>query len=820
MKTRLTVAVGLLLCVSWAAASSRLTVLHSFGSPDYSAAYPSAALLVGSDGALYGTAGEGGAGGGGVLFRVNRDGSGFRVLKSFGIGSNDGRRPVGGLVEGADGALYGTTEKGGAYDCGTVFRVNKDGSGFAVLRSLSGWDGRLPVAKLLLASDGLLYGTASAGGDTNDAGVVFRLTTAGGDFAVLTRFGKTNGVAPEGPLLEASDGRLYGTTCFGGASNLGCVFRIERSGGNFEVIRSFTREVTSGYWPVGGLVQGADGRLYGVTCAGGSNGVGTVFSVNTDGSGFSTLVHLRAGVAARPADSLILGSDGLLYGSATVGAGSNSAVVYRADPADGSLQVLANLAVADALPWALTEAGDGYLYGVTQVGGRTGVGMLFRVAKDGLGLTTLLDFSRSGGDGTSGYAALTIGSNGRLYGVTRVGGSEGGGAVFSVQPTGQDYRLLASLGADGGGRESVGALLEGSDGWFYGTTVFGGMSNWGTIFRLSKDGVEFNQLYDVTNSSAGFAPRAGLVEHGGAIFGLMSEGADPASGGALFRFDPAALTFDALTTFAATNGANPLHSLTPLGDGYFYGTMAFWGAPTNGGTIFKTPGGTGYANLVTFSPGDTRGANPCSPLLAGPDGFLYGTAYGGGTTNNYGTVFRVKPDGQQFQVLHIFGQFSTDGRHPCGRLAFGSDGAIYGTTERGGQRDMGTLYRVNPDGSGYAILASFDATTGKWPRGGVIATADGSLYGTTDQGGEMDLGTVFRYGTPYAVILTACLQNGKVVLDCLGVSGLTNHVERATDPIAAGGWQTLLSTNPPANGRFQFSDSPLSGTQAFYRLRY
>ncbi len=420
---------GLLLWVPWACGSPRLSVLHSFGTPESSAAFPSAALVEASNGALYGTAASGGAANAGAIFRVNKDGSGFQILKSFGAGAQDGRRPLGSLIEGTDGALYGTTEEGGEFELGTAFRLNKDGSGFMVLRSFDGDDGANPVAGLLAGSDGLLYGTTPAGGDTNGNGVVFRMTTNGADFTVLAQFTGTNGAGPEGALIELGDGMLYGTTYAGGQSNLGTVFRLYKDDTGVQVLKHFTVPGADGQNPLGALAQGSMGRLYGIASGGGSsrgsNAVGAVFSLNQDGSDFLAVAHFGTNLAKSPLDGLRQGSDGMLYGAASSGGTNNSAVLYRVEPASGHFQVLTNLPASDGPPFALIEASDGLLYGTTQFGGKTGAGTVFRVGKDGSELAVLLNLDRRGGDGESGYAALTPARDGRLYGTTRSGGSRG-----------------------------------------------------------------------------------------------------------------------------------------------------------------------------------------------------------------------------------------------------------------------------------------------------------------------------------------------------------------------------------------------------------
>ena len=136
---------------------------------------PQAGLVEGSDGALYGTTQYGGAYNAGVVFRVNKDGTGYGVLYKFGGGA-DGANPQSGLVEAGNGALYGTTPSGGDYGSGTVFRLNKDSTGYGVMHSFGGsaTDGQQPQASLTRGSDGVLYGTTAFGGGQGAIDCVWR----------------------------------------------------------------------------------------------------------------------------------------------------------------------------------------------------------------------------------------------------------------------------------------------------------------------------------------------------------------------------------------------------------------------------------------------------------------------------------------------------------------------------------------------------------------------------------------------------------------------------------------------------------------------
>jgi uncharacterized repeat protein (TIGR03803 family) len=256
--------------------SGTLTTLHSFtGSVD--GVHPSAELVQATDGNLYGTTeGEPGTSDG-TVFKITPSGT-LTTVYSFCSQKDcaDGRSPDAKLVQASDGNFYGTTSLGGANIAGTVFKITPSGT-LTTLYSFCSRancaDGYWPLAALVQATDGNLYGTTSEGG-ANLAGTVFKITLTGA-FTTLHSFGIADGRSPLAELVQASDGNLYGTTCEGGANLAGTVFKITPSG-TLTTLYSFN--VADGNGPCGGLVQGKDGKLYGTTLIGGANDKGTVFS--------------------------------------------------------------------------------------------------------------------------------------------------------------------------------------------------------------------------------------------------------------------------------------------------------------------------------------------------------------------------------------------------------------------------------------------------------------------------------------------------------------------------------------------------------------
>jgi uncharacterized repeat protein (TIGR03803 family) len=316
--------------------SGSYTNLYSFGSYPKDGAAPYGRLVQGSDGNFYGTTQDGGTNDEGTVFRISPSGS-YANLYSFGSHPNDGAYSEAGLVQGSDGNFYGTTTEGGSTvncesGCGTVFRISPSGS-YTNLHSFVGRpnDGQGPAAGLVQGSDGNFYGTTEGGG-TYGPGTVFRISP-NGNYTNLYSFGShpNDGAYSAAGLVQGSDGNFYGTTTDGGSNNCQCgtVFRISPNG-SYSNLYSFAGSPTDGNDPQSGLVQGGDGNFYGTTWAGGTSTNGNVFQISPSGS-YSNLYSFGSfpNEGANPNAGLVQGSDGNFYGTTYFGGTAGAGIVFK-----------------------------------------------------------------------------------------------------------------------------------------------------------------------------------------------------------------------------------------------------------------------------------------------------------------------------------------------------------------------------------------------------------------------------------------------------------------------------------------------------------
>jgi uncharacterized repeat protein (TIGR03803 family) len=604
------------------------TTLHSFtalsGATNSDGVYPFAGLILSGD-TLYGTARDGGSCSNGTVFKMNTDGTAFTILHSFTADSgapsyinSDGWEPEAGLILSGN-TLYGTARGGGSSGNGTVFAVNTDGTGFTTLYSFSadsgapnyinsdGWE---PEAGLILSGN-TLYGTASGGGSAGN-GTVFKLNTDGTGFMTLHSFtalsGLTNGdgVYPFSGLI-LSGNTLYGTAQDGGSYSNGTVFAVNTDGTGFTNLHSFPADSgapsytnSDGWEPDAGLILSGN-TLYGTASGGGSAGNGTVFKLNTDGTGFTTL-H-----------------------SFTVDSGAPSYTNSDGWEPDAGLILSGNT-----------------LCGTASGGGSAGNGTLFSVNTNGTGFTTLYSFTADSGapdyinsDGWEPEAGLILSGN-TLFGTASGGGSAGNGTVFR-------FSLPSSLPAFGDAN------------W---TAVGSGMND--SVLALAVSGTNLyagGQFTTVGGVAANYIAKwdgnrwlalgSGMIS---IVYALAVSGSNLYAGGLFQTAGGVSANY-----IAKWDG----HSWSALGSGVaggssFVHALAVSGTNLYVGGDFTTAGGTPATNIAKWN------GSSWSALGAGMNGRVYALAvlgndlYAGGTFTTAGgnaANYIAKWDGTNWTAL-------------------------------------------------------------------------------------------------------------------------------------------------------------------------
>ena len=558
-----------------------------------------------------------------------------------------------GLTLGATGILAGTPAATGTFAFG-VQVTGSDG-----LASVSAF--RLTIPPL-----SVITSPASATG-TNGAPFYYQISATNGP----TGFGATG--LPAGVALNPSTGLISGTPTapgtfnatisainIGGTASLALAITIAQMPAPviicpYATVHSFDN--ADGANPIAGLTQAIDGNLYGATNSGGNTGDGTVYRM-TPGGALTTLYSFTGPDGDGPEGNLIQASNGILYGTTVVGGALGYGNIFQMTMS-GSFTSLASFnSSGGSYPFApLVQGTDGDIYGTTIYGGLNGDGAVFQMTPAGT-LNTLVSFN--GSNGLWPEAALVQGTNGAFYGSTQNGGSSFNGNVFTVSASGS-LNSLVSFSGEPGGDEPYGALVQGSDGNFYGTTLYGGASGDGNVFKLT--------------------PRGRLTN---------------------------------LYSFSGADGSLPVGGLVQGSDGNFYGATNE-GGTANEGTIFMMTSSGSLTTLYSFgASGSLDGVYPQMGLLLANNGLLYGTAYNGGSAG-LGTIYSLTP----FNIIATVGvpftyairtisntppsQYSSS-TLPAGLTLNQSTGLISGTPTATGSNSV-TITATNPGGSGSATLA-------------------------------------------------------------------------------------------------------------------
>jgi uncharacterized repeat protein (TIGR03803 family) len=562
----------------------------------------------------------------------------------------------------------------------------------------------------MLASDGNLYGLTSSGG-VNNWGTLFQYNPLTSVFTKKIDFNGTNGGMPYGSLMQATDGKLYGLTSAGGTNSDGVLFQYDFNTNILITKFSFSGAI-SGKSPNGDLMQSSNGKLYGLTNSGGVNAGGVLFEFDITSNTFTNKKNMGSiSTGQNPCGSLTEAPDGNLYGVTSYGGANNFGVLFQYDPVSSTYSKKIDFSgmINGKQPRASLMLLGNKLYGMTYFGGTSNIGVMYQYDFSSSTLTKKIDFGAEQGNYTT---SLINASDGNLYCTNQFGGSNNCGTLFKYDPFTQVSSKLVDFG-DTLGYYPSSSLLEASDGNLYGVTVFGGSSGGGVLFQ-------YNPLTNTYTKKVNFIAYSGTNEFGpngtmiqasdGKLYGTTVNGGAHQCG-VLFQYDLVTNTYVKKIDFDSINGRRPFPGLIQASDGNLYG-MTYQGGLSDMGALFQyNPVTNVYTKKVDFM--GSNGSTPYYSLIQGNNGKLYGTTSQGGA-NNFGVLFQFDIATDSFAKKIDFDGV-TKGAYPSGALIQAATGKLVGTTANGGVHNVGVLFQLDPVTNAFTKTMDFDSIHGSYP---------------------------------------------------------------------------------------------------------
>jgi len=631
--------------------------------------------------------------------------------------------------------LWGMTPEGGEYRAGVIFKTDGNGENQSVVQSFFKNEGSLPNGYLIQASNGKLYGLTRSGGIDGD-GVLFEFDLETKSYSKKYDFVSTNGNRPNGSLLLGSNEKFYGMTLYGGTNDLGVIFEFDHETNTYIKKHDFDGE--NGGLPYGGLIQGSNGKMYGVTSSGGINDDGVLFEFDPETDIYTKKYDFVETEGNVPQENLIQASNGKLYGITANGGLNGLGVIFEFDIEANSYTNKYDFNGIDGrIPrGGLLQASNGKLYGVA-AGGLNDYGVLFEFDLDTDTYSKRFDFENSTGRVPSGKLLQAL--DGKLYGTTTYGGTNNWGIIYNFDVETNIYTVKYNCEYNTGASPRSG-LLQANNGKIYGATMQGGGQIVGVIFEFDPDTNVYVKSIDFEGSIEGHKPSSGLVQNTNEmLYGMTNEGGIY-SNGVIFELNPLTNTYTKKFDFDGFSGGKPLGDLLLTSSGKMFGTTSL-GGDNNKGVIFEFDPITGsYSKKYDFD--DVSGVFPMGTLIQASNGEIYGMTFNGGT-NGYGVIFEFDPETNTYTKMHDFDEIS--GRNPRGTLFQASNNKLYGLTNNGGTTFAGVLFEFDPATDVYTVIYEFDGVNSGYPNGSLTEIANGKLYGMTPYLGANGYGVLFEY---------------------------------------------------------------------------
>jgi uncharacterized repeat protein (TIGR03803 family) len=667
----------------------------------------------------------------------------------------------------AQTGIWGVTGAGGDFNAGVIFKTDLSGDNYTLKQSMFRYDGDYPKSNLFQASDGKFYGMTSSCCVFDAYGIFFRYDPVTKEYNKLFDFNDTiNGSIPQGGLIQGKDGKLYGMTEKGGLHNWGVIFQYDPATLTFKKKFDFD-DVTTGSGPQGSLLIGTDGKMYGLANTGGAYDYGTLFQYDPATNVFTKKFDFNGNAnGGNPLGTLIQAKNGKLYGLTSAGGTDDFGTLFEYDPITNThtKKFEFNGLERGGFPYgSLMEASDGNLYGLASSAGANNSGVLFQYDPSASTFKVKFDFEEAV-SGSAPQSSLIQATNGKLYGTTEYGTSYSEGVVF-------EYDIATSVctkkyefndGAKYSGRHPIGALMQASDGMMYGMSYDGGTANAGVVFKYNPVTADYTKEFDFHGAANGNAPVSGLtLASDKMLYGVTQLGGIN-NAGAIYQYDPTFNVYKKKFDFEdKISGSTPTGTLLQAIDGKFYGTCSF-GGTYDKGVLFQFDPVTAKLNVKHEFNG-LNGASPSGELMQASDGKIYGMTSEGGITED-GVLFQFDPVTSIYVKKFDFNSTGA-GKYPTGGLIQGDDGKLYGVASVGGANKtpslsdgLGVLFQYDPATSIYTKKIDFDANmVGSVPNGTLVKAKDGKFYGMTTSGGDTTeltsgYGTLFQFDPSTSLI--------------------------------------------------------------------
>jgi uncharacterized repeat protein (TIGR03803 family) len=692
---------------------------------------------------FYGMTSEGGKWNGGIVFKFDRNNNSLEVIKDFEI-KYEGKNPYSDLCLANNGKFYGMTYAGGEHDLGVLFEWDPVTNIYVKKLDFNGAEkGARPMGSLIKAKNGKLYGMTSEGG-TLDYGVLFEWNTDDNLYVKKLDFPDEAYERGIGDLMQADDGKFYGLNY-----GFGSIFEWDPTT-NIYKLRFHFDEYITGYFPFGRLTQAGNGKLYGVAQYGGKNHCGTIFEWDPVSGVFTVVSDFDPATTLEyPVGALVLANNGKLYGMCE-GRFPNYDAIYEIDPNTNTLskKLEFNTSVSGYIPQgSFIKGNNGKLFGMTAYGGSFENGLIFEWDPVSNRIVKKADLK-----GVHGYIitpnSISQTADGRFYGMYNIGGYDNSGSLFECDTTSAAYTEKFSFNSDTEGRSPKGDLVLAGNGKLYGMTSYGGVYDDGVIFEIDTATNKYIKKFDFKQDTTGGNPSGSLmVAKNGKLYGMTDNGGKN-DDGVLFEWDPATNKYSIKSEFEdRSRGMGPKSRLIEGSNHVLYGVSQNGGIHYSDGRRYYS-----FGVLFEYDPVSNsfskkhdfdyeRGYFPSGAPLIATDGKLYGQTITGGSHEG-GVIYSWDPLTSIYTVKYDFFYYN----YPQGSLVQAGNGKLYGLTSGDGVNSKGVLYEFDPVNSKYTVKVNFDGSNkGSKPFGSLVQGSNGKLYGLTQKGGILDKGVLFEW---------------------------------------------------------------------------